>query len=158
MLPRGDNCISGLKEPRSLPLSTFTPKVCHTFKVSNSNVGLCCCPRNNCINAEGTSGFVPTSPELCWNICYLKHQPGPVAVFCVKGYVWTNNFDSILILFKFSQILSLWQQVITWHSLAQHNVVSNVKVKQYNLAALTSGINISRVLHFSCQSGKLIDH
>lgn len=65
-----------------------------------------------------------------------------------------------IILLELSQILSLRHQVITWHSLAQHKIVSmlSVKLKQYNLAALTSGINVSRVQHFSCQSGKLIDH
>ena len=93
--PQGTIACSGLRESRSWPPSSFTSKVRHMFKVSYSNMDLCCCSRNNCSNARVISGLVPPSPEVCWNTCYLKHQPGPTAVFCTMGYIWTNNFDYI---------------------------------------------------------------
>lgn len=125
---------------------------------------------------QGCTGSVPASPEDCWNTCCVKHQPGHTETFWIKGSVWTNNskywfkqkrtwlqknnpkvsrekketawsiLDYSMILLGFSQILSPWQQVITWHFLAQHEIVPNVirKIEQYTVVALLAGINISR--------------
>lgn len=79
--PQGTIALSGLRKCRSWSLNMFTFKVWHTCEVCSSKIDLCYCPRNNCINAQVISGFIPASPELCWNICYLSINKDPQQYF-----------------------------------------------------------------------------
>lgn len=165
-------CKGFLRESRAVSLSTFTSKMCPYIQSSPQpnwpvllQTQLHWCP-----------GSVPASPEDCWNIFCVKPQPGHIPFILDKGIcrdkkfwlliqtkknlnteklsqsfhreketAW-SIFDYSTILLGFSLILSLWQQVITWHFLAQHVIVPNVisKIKQYTVVALPAGINISR--------------